>query len=218
MIVVKDAYNTIVSRSIGEFKNKGSKFFGYAFPVKNEQDIDAYLEEVKSEHHKARHHCYAYKLGMDDNNYRYNDDGEPSGTAGKPIYGQLLSSDITDVLIVVVRYFGGTKLGVSGLIEAYKEAAKSAINNNEIIEKFISCRYELEFNYAEMGEIMNIIKSLELNIVEKTFDNTCKVMIELRLSKEIELITKLKATLLNVSEEYITDETKVEFCAIRKMD
>lgn len=212
-----DSFKTIASLCVGEFKDRGSKFHGYAFPLKTEEEVIKKLEFVKSEHFKARHHCYAYKLGLEGTIFRYNDDGEPSGTAGKPIYGQINSHELTDVLIVVVRYFGGTKLGASGLINAYKEGAKDALRNGEIITKYISYDYQLTFDYEHMGSIMNIIKSMELEIVDKVFESDCRVVVEIKKSEEISSLVKLKSTLLNVSPEYIEEETVVSFCKIEKI-
>ncbi|MEM6700850.1 MAG: YigZ family protein, partial [Bacteroidota bacterium] len=130
---MSDQYKTLAAPSTGEFKDRGSKFFAYAFPVETETEVATALEQVKKEHFKARHHCYAYRLGMDKNNFRANDDGEPSGMAGRPILGQIDSWELTDVFIVVVRYFGGTKLGTSGLINAYKKSAMDALEQAEII-------------------------------------------------------------------------------------
>ena len=143
---MKDTYNTITAASEGLFTDRGSKFIAYAFPIKSEEEIKEYLEEIKKEHWKARHHCYAWRLGIDGNTYRANDDGEPSGTAGKPILGQLDSFEITDTLVVVVRYFGGTKLGVGGLINAYKSAAIDALQQVEIISKTIDNYYKIVLN------------------------------------------------------------------------
>jgi len=134
---MQDQYQTIFESSIGEFKDRGSKFIAYAYPVYTEKDWQKHLEEVKKLHFKARHHCYAYRLGLDGNQFRANDDGEPSGTAGRPILGQIDSFGLTNVFVVVVRYFGGTKLGTSGLINAYRESTATAFRNAQIIEKTV---------------------------------------------------------------------------------
>src|ERR1035438_4724191 len=138
-----DNYKTISSSSQGIYKEKGSKFIAYTFPVKTETEIKAHIEKLKKEHHSARHHCYAYRLHPDKSVYRMNDDGEPSGTAGKPIFGQIQSNDLTDILIVVVRYFGGTLLGVSGLINAYRSAAVEVLKNSTFINKTVIEKYQV---------------------------------------------------------------------------
>ena len=217
MSEIKDQYLTIESASYGEYKEKGSKFMAYAYPMDNEDDLHAYIDILRGEHHKARHFCYAYQIGLDQNNYRINDDGEPSGTAGKPIFGQIQSFRLTNILIVVVRYFGGTKLGVSGLIQAYKEAAKAALEEGNIIEKYISSTYQLLFNYDQMGHILNVLKDLNIEIIDKVFDEACKVTISLRLSVEQPMLHNLVARLLNKSTEEVTHETPVDFCKILKI-
>ncbi|MFT7606590.1 MAG: putative YigZ family protein, partial [Saprospiraceae bacterium] len=145
-----DLYKTIVAPSIGEFKDRGSKFIAYAYPVYTEEEWQEHLNTVKKEHFKARHHCFAFRIGLDKNNFRANDDGEPSGTAGRPILGQIDSFELTNVFVVVVRYFGGTKLGVSGLINAYKNATIDAFQQATIIEKTVEDIYKISFHYALM--------------------------------------------------------------------
>jgi uncharacterized YigZ family protein len=157
-----DTYRTIEKASEGIFKDRGSKFLAYAYAVRNEIEIREHLSKIKKEHHSARHHCYAFRLGPDKLSYRSNDDGEPSGTAGKPILGQIQSNDLTNILIVVVRYFGGTLLGTSGLIHAYKEAAADAIKGARILEKTVNDLYEIVFPYAEMNLVMKILKDFEI--------------------------------------------------------
>lgn len=153
-----DTYKTIRKQSEGIYREKGSKFIGLAFPVKTEADCKEIIARLKKEHHGANHHCYAYRLGADMQNSRANDDGEPNNTAGKPILGQIQSKGITNVLIVVVRYFGGTLLGVSGLITAYKSAAAQALENVEITEKHICFLYKAEFNFEQMNDVMRVMK------------------------------------------------------------
>ncbi len=215
--VIKDTYQVIASPSEGEYKEKGSKFLAYAYPVSSLDDFEYYLEEVKSMHPKARHHCYAYRIGIDGDIYRANDDGEPSGTAGKPILGQLLSQDVSDVLVVVVRYFGGTKLGASGLINAYKTATLDAISNATKRNKVLSDQFKLTFDYAKMGHVLNVIKSLSLTITEKVFESAPFVVIEIAKSQTGSSITRLKAKLLQVSEEQINEETEIAFCKIEQI-
>ena len=164
-----DTYQTISAPTTGDFRDRGSKFFAYAFPIRSEADWQTALDGVKSEHPKARHWCFAYRLGTDGNNFRANDDGEPSGTAGKPILGQIDSFGLTDVFIVVVRYFGGTLLGASGLINAYRAAARLALEAATIETKVITRQVRLEFDYSIMPEVMNAVKGQQLEILEQEF-------------------------------------------------
>ena len=163
-------YKTVARTSEGSYREKGSKFIALAFPVHNEEEVKLKLAEVKKQYYDARHHCYAYILGSNKDAYRINDDGEPSGTAGRPIHGQLLSNDLTDTLIIVVRYFGGIKLGVSGLINAYKTAAKDAIENNDIIEKFVEENYRISFPPLEMNKVMQLLKRDSVKITAQQYD------------------------------------------------
>ena len=165
-----DTYKTIAAKSEGIYKEKGSKFIALAYPVTTEEEIKEIIAGLKKEYYDARHHCYAYILGPDKSAYRQNDDGEPSGTAGRPIYGQLLSKDVTNVLLVVIRYFGGIKLGVSGLINAYKTAAKDALDNNTIIEKTIDEKYRVTFDYTEMNSVMQILKDPFVQINNQSYE------------------------------------------------
>ncbi len=167
----EDTYKTLQHESQGIYTEKGSKFIAFALPVTSEEEIKGKLAEIKKKYYDARHHCYAYILGPDKAVFRMNDDGEPSSTAGRPIYGQLLSHDITNVLIVVVRYFGGTKLGVPGLINAYRTAAKDAIEANTIIEKTIDETYEIRFDYAAMNPVMQILKHDGIKINGQSYED-----------------------------------------------
>ena len=177
---MEDTYKTIEKPGEGYFKDKGSKFLSYAFPVYSEEEIKEHLTRIKKEHHSARHHCYAWRLGTKEITFRANDDGEPSSTAGKPILGQLQSFEVTNILIVVVRYFGGTLLGVSGLINAYKNAAANVLNNIEIITKTIERRYRLHFNYPVLNDVMNIIKQANYTILNTDFAIDCKLDFSVR--------------------------------------
>ncbi len=181
---MSDVYKTILKQSSETlFKEKGSKFFGYAFPVLNEDDIQNALSELKKNHNTARHFCYAWQLGTDKIQFRANDDGEPSNSAGMPIYGQIQSFGVTNVLIVSVRYFGGTKLGVGGLIQAYKASAQLALEASDIIQKTINGSFQLDFGYEEMNTVMRFIKEHQLEIVNQELEMQCKLVFEIRKSE-----------------------------------
>ena len=175
-----DTYKTIAAKSEGYFKDRGSKFYAFAYPVITEQGIKDILKDLRKEYYDARHHCFAYILGCDKSVYRVNDDGEPSGTAGKPIYGQLLSNDLTNILVVVIRYFGGTKLGIPGLINAYRTAAKNAIKNAAIITKTLSDVYEITYDYNVMNKVMKILKDEKLQQLTHDFQMRCKITFSVR--------------------------------------
>lgn len=178
---IKDTYKTIDSPSEEVLlKEKGSKFFGYCYPIHAEHQVKVIIDQLKKQHHTARHWCYSFQLGTDQIYYRVNDDGEPSGSAGLPIYGQILSFDITNILVVVVRYFGGTKLGVGGLVSAYKETAKMALEAAEIIEKTIDSQYVLEFEYKDMSRVMRIVKDRNLSIISQQLELKCQIEIAVR--------------------------------------
>lgn len=177
-------YFTISTSSEGYYKEKGSKFIALAFHVETEEEIKEIRETIKKKYYDARHHCYAYRINPEDELSRSSDDGEPSGTAGKPILNQLLSKEITNALIIVVRYFGGTKLGVSGLIQAYKSATIDAIENNKIIKKFITSKLELSFEYPLMNSVMRIIKDENFKIFNQHFDTDCKILLELKKNQK----------------------------------
>ncbi len=217
MANILDTYHTIDEPAYGEYKEKGSKFLAFAYPLNEEESMQEYLNIARAEHHKARHFCYAYQIGLTGDRYRINDDGEPSGTAGKPILGQILSFGLTNVAIIVIRYFGGTKLGVSGLIQAYREAAKAALETAHIVEKYISSVYRLQFNYDQMGHVLNVLKDLNADILNKSFDTSCEVTISVRQSVETHTLHQLIARLLNKSMEEVSTETCVDFCTIEKI-
>jgi len=168
-------YHTIAGESEGIYREKGSKFIALAYPVKTEEDVKQKVAEIKKKYYDARHHCYAYILGPNKDAYRLNDDGEPSGTAGRPIHGQLLSKDVTDTLIIVVRYFGGIKLGVSGLINAYKTAAKDALDNNTIVERFVEENYSVRFPPLGMNKVMQLLKRETVKITGQAYEADCIV-------------------------------------------
>lgn len=187
-----DTYRTLASVSEGLFKDKGSRFISYAYPVKQEEEIKAILQQIRKKHYDARHHCYAWALGPHRDAWRVNDDGEPSGTAGKPILGQILSHDLTNLLIIVVRYFGGTKLGVRGLIDAYKQATHEAIMANKTLSLYIKEVYELQFGYPLMNEVMRIIKEHELETLDTDFALSCKLSFQIRQSKADQIVKIFK--------------------------
>lgn len=183
-----DVFKTISTSSEETlFKDRGSKFFGYAFPVSSEADIKDALESLKKMHPTARHHCYAWQIGSGSVRYRVNDDGEPSNSAGMPIYGQIQSFDLTNILIVSVRYFGGTKLGVGGLINAYRTSAKLAIEASSIIEKTVDDHFEISFGYDQMSKVMKIIKDHNLKIESQILEMDCKIEFSVRKSKSVEI-------------------------------
>ncbi|NML23166.1 YigZ family protein [Pseudoflavitalea sp. G-6-1-2] len=176
-MIEQDFYSTIEKSGIAEFKDRGSKFIGYAFPISSVDDFKKRLEEVKKEHPKATHHCFAYRLGTDKNVYRVSDDGEPSGTAGKPILGQIDSKMLTDTLIVVVRYYGGTLLGVPGLINAYKSTASMVLQVTPAIQKAIEANYTLTFDYTMMNDVMMIVKQTNCTVIEQEAMLFCRIVI-----------------------------------------
>lgn len=186
-----DEYKTITKTSEGLYKEKGSKFIALAYPVQSEDEVKSILQGLRKEYYDARHHCYSYRLGPDKEKYRVNDDGEPSGSAGKPIHGQLLSFDLTDILIVVIRYFGGTKLGVAGLINAYRTAAKEAIESNKIIVKTVQVAVKINFDYIQLNDVMKIIKELNPKIHSQEFEMDCKMHLSIRKKVSEELLARL---------------------------
>lgn len=195
-MLFEDTYKTIEQAVEGTFKDKGSKFIAFAYPVISETEVKPYLVKLRTEHTKANHFCYAYRLTPDKSVFRVNDDGEPSGTAGRPILNAMLSAGITNTLIVVVRYFGGTLLGVPGLINAYKSAAAEAITIACVIEKTVNDVYEIKFGYLIMNDVMRLIKEEQLTILEQVFDNDCSIRFEVRksqLNRVLERIEKQTA-------------------------
>jgi uncharacterized YigZ family protein len=186
----KDTYLTISAPSSGTFKDKGSKFLAFAHPVKSEQEIKEIVSNLKDKYFDARHHCYAYRLGANKLAFRANDDGEPSGTAGKPILGQILSSDLTNILIVVVRYFGGTLLGTSGLITAYRAASAEAISNAVIIQKYVYAVYELSFPYLQMNQVMKTVKDFNLETFDQCFELSCHMKVKIKLGSIDIIVSK----------------------------
>ncbi|WP_353778530.1 YigZ family protein [Winogradskyella sp. 3972H.M.0a.05] len=202
---MKDTYKTIESNSEEVlFKDKNSKFFGYAFPITSEDEIKLNIENLKKQHHSARHWCYAWQIGTEFITYRANDDGEPNNSAGMPIYGQIQSFDVTNVLVVVVRYFGGVKLGVSGLINAYRTGAKMALEESKIIERTIDHYYLLKFNYNKLNIVMRMIKENQLPIVSQEMELTCSIKISVR-KKDSERIFELFNSIFEVDITSLND-------------
>jgi len=186
-----DTYKTIAAPVEGIFRDRGSKFLAFAYPIQSENQIKEIVARLKAEHPKARHHCWAMRLSIDRSVFKLNDDGEPSGTAGRPILNTLLSKDITNVLVVVVRYFGGTLLGVPGLINAYKTATEDALTNALIIEKTVNDIYTISFDYLQMNDVMRLVKDADLQIIEQQFDNNCSIQVSIRKTQVNTVLAKL---------------------------
>ncbi len=197
-----DTFRTIQETAKGLFTEKKSKFISYAIPVQSVDDVKVELDQYKKEYYDARHICWAYMIGAKRNEFRSNDDGEPSGTAGKPILGQINSNELTDILILVIRYFGGIKLGTSGLIASYKEAASEAIMSSNIIEKTVDISTRFKFEYPFMNDVMKIVKDLEPNIIEQKYDMDCIMTLEIRKA----LFDQLKSRLDKVETLHFLDE------------
>ena len=199
--MTSDSYHTLAGPAEAIYKEKSSKFLAYAYPVESEEEIRTLLDALRKKYYDATHHCYAWRLGPHGETFRANDDGEPSGTAGKPILGQLLSNDITDCLVVVVRYFGGTKLGVPGLIAAYRESAAAAIGAARIVERTVDRTVRVDFPYIVLNNIMRVVKEQQPKIVSQEFDNLCTMVFAIREGRAAELIEKLKKAGGSVPEE-----------------
>lgn len=198
----EDTYKTIKATSKGIFREKGSRFIAFATPVFSVEEVKPIIDGYRKEYHDARHHCYAYLIGPDKTIWRVNDDGEPSGTAGKPILGQINSHGLTNILIVVIRYFGGILLGVSGLINAYKSAASEALTNSEIIECTVKDYYTILFPYSSMNEVMKILKDENIGQSDQLFELNCSIKISFRLSMK-ELILKRFSGIKNLTFQYL---------------
>ncbi len=207
---IQDSYKSIASKSEGLFKDKGSRFIALAYPVETEEEIKEIIASIKSEYYSARHHCYAYRLGYKGDVYRANDDGEPSSSAGRPILGQILSAELSDILVVVVRYFGGIKLGVPGLIQAYKVSTSDAIANAEIIEKIASKIYRIYFEYLSMNDVMKVIKDMDLEQRNQAFDLSCTLEVKVRLALEENFLARIN-DIENCRVEEIVNEAGEEF-------
>lgn len=183
-------------------KEKGSKFIGFAFPVNSEAELKASLEKIRSEHRKATHHCYAFRLGLEGENYRANDDGEPNGSAGLPIYNQLLGNELTNILLIVVRYYGGTKLGVSGLVKAYKECAKITLEEGEIMTKDLESELEIAFNFDKQNQIFTLLNKFEGKILDFLSEEQCKIVAKINTSQK-ENISEQLSEMQNITFKFL---------------
>lgn len=216
---IEDQYLTLAAPCTAELRERASKFLTYAFPIVTETDCQAFLDEVRKLHPKATHHCYAWRLGMDKNRYRANDDGEPGGTAGRPILGQIDSFGLTNVLVVVVRYFGGTKLGTSGLIQAYKTSAAEALQQAEIVQKTIESVFRFTFHYALMNNLMGAIKKSGFHILKQEFsDDSGFVEVSIRKSEADAALLQLKALTAGIHPEEAEMLEKIEGLEIKVLD
>jgi len=189
---MSDTYKTIANPTEGIYKEKGSKFLSFAIPVQNNDEIKEIVKDYRKRYFDARHVCYAYMLGADRTDFRANDDGEPSGTAGRPILGQINSRDLTNILVIVVRYFGGVLLGTGGLVVAYKEATADALNQAEIIEKTVDEQISITFDYILMNDVMRVIKDTNPQIIHQSFDNLCSMKLAIRKQEAPVLLSKLE--------------------------
>ena len=213
-----DIFKTVDMISQGEYKEKGSKFPSYLFPIESVKDFEQQMEMIKKEHFKARHHCYAYRLGFAGEEFRQNDDGEPSGTAGKPILGQLIKHELTFVGAIVVRYFGGTKLGTSGLIRAYKEGTIDAITNGNIVSKTRTADLKVSFDYSQMGKVMQVLKDLKQDIHTTAFDANPHLTIRVPYSEQEGKALQFIAKYMNRALEDVTLEEVLEACTIEILE
>ena len=189
---MSDQYKTIAAPSEGYYKEKGSKFTGFAIPIFSEEEFKEHITRIKKEHPDSGHYCYGFRIGADHKSYRYSDDGEPSSTAGKPIFGQIQSFELTNIMIVVTRYFGGTKLGVGGLITAYRAAAKEALENATIIHRTVDNFYQIQFEYAIMSDVMNFIKRNELEVISQVLEENGTIQFRIRQSESENIIEKFE--------------------------
>jgi uncharacterized YigZ family protein len=200
-MLFEDTYRTIEKPTAGIFRDRGSKFLAYAYPISSEAEIKNLLLLLKNEHPKANHHCWAIRIGIDRTVFRINDDGEPSGTAGRPILNTLLSHDLTNVLVVVIRYFGGTLLGVPGLINAYKSATDEALKTAIVIEKTVNDFYTINFEYLQMNDVMKIIKDDNVTVINQEFDNSCRIKVSIRKTQVNATLGKLNK-IANLTAKY----------------
>lgn len=190
--LLRDTYQSISEPARGLYRDNGSKFLAFAFPVESEAEIKTILAGIRKEYHDARHHCYAYRLGHTGGLWRANDDGEPSSSAGRPILGQLLSRELSDILVVVVRYFGGIKLGIPGLIRAYRESTADALGNARTVEKIAGIRYRLRFPYDRMNAVMKVLKDFGLNAAGQDFGMDCSMTVRIRIRDEASFLDRVR--------------------------
>ncbi len=213
---MEDSYRTLEKPAEGIFRDRNSRFLAFGYPVRNTAEINDILSGIKKKYHDARHHCYAYRLGLNNENLRMNDDGEPSGTAGKPIYGQLLAQDLTDTLVIVVRYFGGTLLGTSGLINAYRSATADMISNAVIVSRFVEDRFKLAFPYENLNTVMKILKEENLVPEEPVYDSQCALTVAVRrslsdrVSGRLKVISGMNIESLQLSDKIIVQKHKMK--------
>ena len=200
MISAEDTYKTIGGPGRGSYRDLGSKFLAFAYPVETADQVKEIVADLKKEYFDARHHCYAYRLGKDGEQWRANDDGEPSSSAGRPILGQLLSNELSDVLVVVVRYFGGIKLGIPGLIRAYKTSTADAIANAATVEKIAGRNIRISFDYIEMNNVMKVLKDLDLPQSNQKYDNICSMDVRVRLSQMDDFLNRIEKFLLSLDD------------------
>ncbi len=190
-MLIKDTYASIAGRSDGLFKDNGSRFIAQAYPVESEEEVKEIVSGLKKEYHDARHHCYAYRLGLDGSRWRANDDGEPSGSAGRPILGQIDAAGLSDILVVVIRYFGGIKLGIPGLIRAYKTSTADALAQARVTEKVAGKDYRLSFPYLSMNAVMKVVKDMSLPQKDQYFAERCSMLLRVRLSQEAAFLDRV---------------------------
>lgn len=197
---IQDTYRSIAARSEGLYKDNGSRFLAFACPVETEEEVKEIVDALRKEYHDARHHCFAYRLGLDGARWRANDDGEPSGSAGRPILGQIDSAGLSDVLVVVVRYFGGVKLGIPGLIRAYRTATQEALAAAQAVEKTAARRFRITFDYLSMNAVMRVLKDLDIPQSGQSFGNECSLDVRVRLSQYEDFLTRTRNFLLSLNE------------------
>ena len=190
-MLLKDTYASIAGRSDGLFKDNGSRFIAQAYPVESEEEVKEIVGSLKKEYHDARHHCFAYRLGLDGSRWRANDDGEPSGSAGRPILGQIDAAGLSDILVVVIRYFGGIKLGIPGLIRAYKTSTADALAQATVVEKVAGKDYRLSFPYLSMNAVMKVVKDMSLPQKDQYFAERCSMLLRVRLSQEAAFLDRV---------------------------
>ncbi len=199
---IKDTFSSIAGPARGLFRDNGSRFLAFAYPVETEAQIKEIVSSLKKEYHDARHHCYAYRLGYKADVFRVNDDGEPSGSAGRPILGQIDSRGLSDVLVVVVRYFGGIKLGIPGLIRAYRTSTDDALSQAVVVEKTATVNYAMEFGYMSMNSVMKVLKDMKLEARDQMFDTRCSLTASVRLSAE---------------EDFLSRTEDIDDCCVKKI-